>query len=80
MRGDLPADFARQLPALLAALAARPDAVATRKASQNALDALAPLLPELLGGSADLTGSNLTIQGCVRAGPDAGGGSARQLI
>jgi transketolase len=41
--------------------------VATRKASQNALDALAPLLPEFFGGSADLTGSNLTnFKGCVK--------------
>ena len=46
-------------------------AFATRKASQNALDALAPLLPEFFGGSADLTGSNLTnFKGCVKAGRD----------
>ncbi len=74
MRGDLPASFSDRLPALFAAIAARPDAVATRKASQNALDALAPLLPELFGGSADLTGSNLThFKGCVRAGRDTWG-------
>jgi transketolase len=48
--------------------------VATRKASQNALDALAPLLPEFFGGSADLTGSNLTnFKGCVKAGRDKWG-------
>jgi transketolase len=48
--------------------------VATRKASQLALDALAPLLPELFGGSADLTASNLTnFKGCVRAGRDTWG-------
>jgi transketolase len=48
--------------------------VATRKASQNALDALAPLLPELFGGSADLTGSNLTnFKGCTVAGRDKWG-------
>jgi transketolase len=48
--------------------------VATRKASQNALDALAPLLPEFFGGSADLTGSNLTnFKGCVKAGRDVWG-------
>ena len=48
--------------------------MATRKASQLALDALAPLLPELFGGSADLTGSNLTnFKGCVTAGRDQPG-------
>ncbi|MFN4004236.1 MAG: transketolase [Hylemonella sp.] len=74
MAGELPADFSERLPALLEQIAARAEAVATRKASQNALDALAPLLPELFGGSADLTGSNLTnFKGCVRAGRDAWG-------
>jgi len=48
MAGDLQPAFAEKLPELLAAIAAKPDAVATRKASQNALDALAPLLPEFL--------------------------------
>jgi transketolase len=74
MAGDLLPDFADKLPALLATIAARPDAFATRKASQNALDVLAPLLPEFFGGSADLTGSNLTnFKGCVKAGRDAWG-------
>ena len=72
--GELPAGWHDALPPLLAAVAARPDAVATRKASQNALDALAPLLPEFFGGSADLTGSNLTnFKGCVTAGRDQPG-------
>lgn len=45
---------------------AKKETIATRKASQNAIDALAPALPEFLGGSADLTGSNLTNwKGCV---------------
>jgi transketolase len=74
MAGDLLPDFAVQLTGLLAALSARPDPVATRKASQNALDLLAPLVPEFFGGSADLTGSNLTnFKGCVKAGRDAWG-------
>ena len=74
MAGDLPADFTAKLPELLATIAARPDAFATRKSSQNALDALAPLLPEFFGGSADLTGSNLTnFKGCVKAGRDVWG-------
>ncbi|OGB08408.1 MAG: transketolase [Burkholderiales bacterium RIFCSPHIGHO2_12_FULL_61_11] len=71
MAGDLLPAFADKLPELLAAIAAKPDAVATRKASQNALDALAPLVSEFFGGSADLTGSNLTnFKGCVKAGRD----------
>ena len=74
MAGDLLPALAEQLPAVLAAIAAQPDAVATRKASQNALDALAPLVPEFFGGSADLTGSNLTnFKGCVKAGRDTPG-------
>ncbi len=74
MAGDLPEAYATRLPELLAAMAARPEAVATRKASQNTLDAFAPLLPELFGGSADLTGSNLTnFKGCVKAGRDVWG-------
>ena len=74
MRGELSPAFAADLPAVFAAIAAKPDAVATRKASQNALDALAPLVPEFFGGSADLTGSNLTnFKGCVRAGRDTWG-------
>jgi transketolase len=71
MAGDLLPALTDKLPELLAAIAAKPEAVATRKASQNALDALAPLLPEFFGGSADLTGSNLTnFKGCVKAGRD----------
>ena len=74
MAGELPARLAEQLPALLQQVCARTDAVATRKASQNALDLLAPLLPEFFGGSADLTGSNLTnFKTCVRAGRDVAG-------
>jgi len=74
MAGQLPPDFEARLPALLEAIAAKPEAIATRKASQNALDALAPLLPEFFGGSADLTGSNLTnFKGCVKAGRDTWG-------
>jgi transketolase len=72
--GDLLPDFSAQLPELLASVAAQPAAVATRKASQNALDVLAPLVPEFFGGSADLTGSNLTnFKGCVKAGRDQWG-------
>ncbi len=74
MTGDLLPDFGSNLPELLAALAAKPEAVATRKASQNALDAFNALVPEFFGGSADLTGSNLTnFKGCIKAGRDQWG-------
>jgi transketolase len=59
---------------VLGAAAARSEPTATRKSSQQALDAIAPLVPELFGGSADLTASNLTnFKGCVRAGRDTPG-------
>ena len=58
--GELPADWGRAVEALVAAANAKGESVATRKASQLALESLAPCLPELIGGSADLTGSNLT--------------------
>ncbi|MEF8753087.1 MAG: transketolase [Accumulibacter sp.] len=59
MRGDLPADWDARVAALLARCSGQAAAVATRKASQDAIEDLASALPELLGGSADLTGSNL---------------------
>lgn len=61
MQGDLPADWAEKSAAYIADLQANPQNIATRKASQNALNAFGPLLPEFMGGSADLAGSNLTI-------------------
>ncbi len=61
MNGDLPADWAEHTDAVIAELQAAGDDVATRKSSQLALDAFGPLLPELIGGSADLAGSNNTI-------------------
>lgn len=60
LRGTLPADFATTANNLLAQTNEKAETVATRKASQIALDVLGPALPEMLGGSADLTGSNLT--------------------
>jgi transketolase len=73
-RGELPSDWSGRLAAAFEAIAAQANPVATRKASQNALDALAPALPEFFGGSADLTGSNLTnFKGCVRAARDVAG-------
>ncbi|RKG50823.1 transketolase [Acinetobacter cumulans] len=61
LSGDLPADFAAQADAYIAEVNAKAETIATRKASQNAIQAFAPLLPEILGGSADLAGSNLTL-------------------
>ena len=58
--GDLPADWPKQVEAFIAATAAETQAVATRKSSEKTLNAYALALPELVGGSADLTGSNLT--------------------
>ncbi len=60
MAGDLPADFAAKAASFVAAQAAKGETVATRKASQQAIEAYAKWLPEMLGGSADLTGSVFT--------------------
>ena len=61
VRGELPAEWPGTCARYIAAAAQKAEAIATRKASQNALNAYAPVLPELIGGSADLSGSNLTI-------------------
>ena len=61
MRGELPAGFAEAAAAFVRACHEKGETIASRKASQNAIQALAPLLPELTGGSADLAGSNLTL-------------------
>ena len=60
MAGDLPAGWADHAAKAIATANEKAETVATRKASQIAINALAPALPEFLGGSADLTGSNLT--------------------
>src|SRR5690606_14266876 len=59
-RGELPEDFIAQADAFIARVQAEGATIASRKASQNAISAFAPLLPELIGGSADLAPSNLT--------------------
>ena len=61
MAGELPANWAATAQQALAEVNAKAETIATRKASQNSIGALAPALPELLGGSADLAGSNLTL-------------------
>ncbi|WP_375740959.1 transketolase [Pseudomonas boanensis] len=65
IKGELPADFSAKADAYIAEVASKGETIASRKASQNALNAFGPLLPEFLGGSADLAGSNLTLwKGC----------------
>ncbi|MES2720127.1 MAG: transketolase [Pseudomonadota bacterium] len=65
LAGDLPADFAAKADEWIVACDAKAETIASRKASQNTLNAFGPLLPEMLGGSADLAGSNLTLwKGC----------------
>nr|WP_174505643.1 transketolase [Acinetobacter sp. Marseille-Q1620] len=59
--GALPEGFSEKADAFIAETNAKAETIATRKASQNTLQAFGPLLPELLGGSADLAGSNLTL-------------------
>ena len=60
MKGDLPGNFEATAHAYIQLCTEKKETVATRKASQNAIQAFAPVLPEFLGGSADLTSSNLT--------------------
>ena len=75
LAGELPADFSAQAAAYIAQCQQEGASIASRKASQNCLNAYGPLLPELLGGSADLAGSNLTIWSGSRGvtADDAGG-------
>ena len=61
LAGDLPADFAEKADAFIQQSQDKSENVASRKASQNSIETFASLLPEVLGGSADLAGSNLTI-------------------
>ncbi len=61
MAGDLPPNWVAHRDAFVAHTVQKAETVATRKASQNAIEGLAPALPELIGGSADLAGSNLTL-------------------
>ena len=60
-QSQLPQDFAEQTATLIATINEKKERIASRKASQNALEGLGAMLPELIGGSADLAGSNLTI-------------------
>jgi transketolase len=65
LKGDLPADWETKADTFISSVDAKAETIASRKASQNTLNGFGPLLPEFLGGSADLAGSNLTIwSGC----------------
>src|SRR5919197_927581 len=75
VRGELPAGFVSVAQELLAGFNQKGETLATRRASQLALDALVPTLPELVGGSADLTGSNLTMAKTSRVVGREGGGN-----
>ena len=61
MNGDLPANWNAHVDAFIAKVNEKAETIATRKASQNCIEGLAPALPEMVGGSADLAGSNLTL-------------------
>ncbi|MFU2489622.1 transketolase [Thauera sp. WH-1] len=75
MGGELPADWDAHVAAVLAKVSDKAETIATRKASQNAIEAYAPKLPELLGGSADLAGSNLTLWSGARGVSKSSGGN-----
>ena len=76
MRSELPKDFAAQADAFIAETNAKGASIASRNASQNTLNALGPKLPEIMGGSADLAGSNLTIwSGCRGVSAENPGGN-----
>ena len=70
LKGDLPANFAEKAAEFIQSSQDKADNIASRKASQNAIEAFANIMPEIVGGSADLAGSNLTLW------PDAKGISA----
>ena len=67
MKGELPADFSEKADAYIRACQNEGEVVASRKASLNTLNQYGPLLPELLGGSADLAPSNLTFWDCCKS-------------
>ncbi len=76
MAGELPADFDAKAWEFIRAVDAKGETIATRKASQNALNGFGPMLPEFLGGSADLAGSNLTLwKGCKGVSPEDAAGN-----
>jgi transketolase len=75
LTGELPPTWKTHCTNVLTLFNSKAETVATRKASQNAIEALAPALPELIGGSADLAGSNLTWWSGSKAVGNGGGGN-----
>ena len=75
MSGDLPQSWRQHADEFLARVNEEAGTIASRKASQNTIEALAPALPELVGGSADLAGSNLTLWSGSKGIGKAGGGN-----
>jgi transketolase len=75
VNGELPDQWRTHAQDLLAKVNAKAESIASRKASQNAIENLAPVLPELVGGSADLAGSNLTLWSGSKAVSKDGGGN-----
>jgi transketolase len=75
LSGELPRDWKAHAAKVLAQVNDKGETIATRKASQNAIEALAAALPELVGGSADLAGSNLTWWPGSKAVGNTGGGN-----
>ena len=67
LKGDLPANWSQEMDAYISELQANPANIASRKASLNTLNKIGPMLPELLGGSADLAPSNLTMWSDTKA-------------
>jgi transketolase len=75
IRGELPGELAENIRRLMARTNAQAATIATRKASQEAIEGIAPSLPELIGGSADLASSNLTLWSGSRAVTSKSGGN-----
>ncbi|MES2564380.1 MAG: transketolase [Pseudomonadota bacterium] len=73
--GELPAQWGERCAELMSQVNAKAENIATRKASQNAIEALMLILPELVGGSADLAASNLTMGPASKAIARTGGGN-----
>ncbi|MDN5936745.1 MAG: transketolase, partial [Nitrosospira sp.] len=75
MSGELPDGWREHVDGLIGRVDAKQETIASRKASQNAIEGLAPSLPELVGGSADLAGSNLTLWSSSKAVSHGTGGN-----
>jgi transketolase len=75
MSGELPQNWRQHADGVLGKVNEKAETIASRKASQNTIEALAPALPELIGGSADLAGSNLTLWSGSKSVGKTGGGN-----